>query len=221
MAYGIMWATSRCSYKLLVLAMFGKQLSLMPREQLVGFLTRTARKVKELAQDPTSSNVAAAVVDALDDKLGDSSYGKVLDELLRDAPPSRAKWIVRVVTDALVPDGYNGLYAWHLLYVGVPPFGADLNPLGLREQFVVVPLPVDVCFKAYNGTEKVWWFESFGAFKRAYDWPVGHKQVFNFGPVCLCLVKDALEQSKKAVHTWPAEYVERNHALLTECESCT
>ena len=54
-----------------------------------------------------------------------------------------------------------------------------------------------------------------------YDWPVGYKQVFNFGPVCLRLVKDALEQSKKAVHTWPAEYVERNHALLTECESCT
>jgi hypothetical protein len=203
------------------MAMFGKQLSLMPREQLVGFLTRTARKVKELAQDPTSSPVAATVVDALDDKLGDSSYGKILDELLRDAPPSRAEWIVRIIYDAVVPDGYNGLYAWHLLYVGVPPFGTELNPLGLREQFVVVPLPVDVCFMGHCRTEKVWWFESFAGFKFAYDSPVGHKQVFNFGPVCLRLVTDALEQSKKAVHTWPAEYVERNHALLTECESCT
>ena len=199
--------------------MFGKQLSLMPRELLEKMLKTNKACVDKLA--PTLSIVAATVIAALDDKLGDSSYGKALDELLRDAPPSRAKCIVRIIYEALVPDGYNGLYAWHLLYVGVPPFGAKLNPLGLREQFVVVPLPVDVSFKSNNGTEKVWWFESFNGFKTAYDWPVGFKQVFNFGPVCLRLVKDALKQSKKAVHTWPAEYVECNHALLTECESCT
>ena len=103
-----------------------------------------------------------------------------------------------------------------MLFVGEPPSNATPD---LRNTFVLVRLPADVCVikrREYFAGE-VWWLSAHAAFKVAHDWPVGHKQVFNFGPLCLALLEQAVAEWRRPHHTWPPEQAARDleyHVLL-------
>ena len=139
-----------------------------------------------------------------------AAYKSALALICRGAPSSPgAKAAMTVLADKVGDAGDVG-YLWYLLYVGVPPSGGH-NPHGLKEEFVVVQLPADVAFVRRTSYEQqFWWLSSLQALKAAHDWPVGHKQVFCYGPISLQLTDFAMKCWKSPVTQWTKDERERD-----------
>ena len=130
-------------------------------------------------------------------------YRAKVGEIAAAVRPSPLRSRLTFLKDPVVPTGYDGPLLAHLLYVGVPPMTEAANPLQLKETFVVAVLPADVCVRApASYMDAFWWLSDFQTFKRAYESPVGTKQLFNFGPLCPEILCAASSSFSQTTTTW-------------------
>ena len=208
-----------CSFKKYGLGMLAPEIG-HHADELAAIMTWNADEYEKNIEGNYTGKLSF-VLESLPQFRLDVDYRAKVDSIAAAVRPSPLRSRFKFVDDPVVPTGYDGPLLAHLLYVGVPPMTEAANPLQLKETFVVAFLPADVCcWSPERYKEAVWWFKDFSAFWRAYEWPVGTKQLFNFGPLrpeILCAASSSFSQTTT---TWTERETGEHGAANYDATCC-